>query len=302
MKLVAIVCVCLAVCEALQVAKEKPVHLAKVFQWAADPSAPLNCTTDTNWGLWIDGRDAHKGQYAYTKPYNKEVEPVFQMIYSKVAENEEPGLPLLTAIADMCHEHFSLTNTPHHLTSAVANCLRQDNKAHFAEVMEDVMTLPYSNGQFHFSGTKGEQITTLFDEYNSRQRLATAEANQEDQLKALAFLMHNLAFAHPLTDHNGRSRLLMTQHELRRLNLGCGTFMYNNNRDMTFNTVTETVGKLKEGMLMYDLWKETGVNPWTDKAMQKKHKTDFARNKKVKQCWTDHLNAPAHMHKGTSVE
>jgi len=298
MRLVAIICVCLAVCEAIRISPA-PVRAEQVFEWPSDPSAQLNCKNEATWGLYIDGRDAHKGKGAYGKEYGKAVKPVFDMIYAKAEEKQEPGMELFTEIAKENGEHFHLVGTVHHLTGAVRKCLGKYPKEQFHEIMSDVMTL---DENFKFAGSKGEQLTTLFAEYNRRQNLATEEGNKEEQLRTIAFLVLNLAFAHPLMDHNGRSRLLLTQHELRRLNLGCGTFMYNNNRDMTFNTLNETAGKIKEGMLMYNIWEETGVNPWTDKKMQKKHRQDFARNKKVKACWDAHLAAPAHMHAGTSVE
>jgi len=294
----AIACFCLAGCEGLRVA------VPTVLDRAPLPEKQ-ECVDDTHWGIWIDGRDAHHGENFYGATYGQTVDPVLKTVYARANENTKPGMELFREIADLVHEKFLEKNGWHGLTGAVSTCLATFDKDRFNEVMDDVVVM---NKKFAYKhgATRGKQMTELFEEYNSRQELAVGKP--EDQIMAIGFLVHNLAFAHPLRDHNGRSRLLLIQHELRRLGLGCGTMMYNNNRDMCFNTQTETAEKIKEGMEMYNTWQKTGVNGWTDPANQEKHLARFAVSKKLKSCWHKHgQTAPCGgradcNHKGTSVE
>jgi len=293
----AILCFCLAGVEGLQVAKPS------VPKRAVSPvPEKTNCSDDTHWGIWIDGRDAHKGEASYGETYGQEVDPALKKMYAKAELNKKPDMALFKSVAHMVDEKFDEADGWHGLTPGSAVCLKEFPQKHFNEVMSDVSVMDKEFKYTH-GASRGQQMTDMFKAYNKKQKKAVGD--KEKQISAIAFLVHNMAFVHPLKDHNGRSRLLLVQHELRRLNLGCGTMMYNNNRDAIFNTPKETAGKIKEGMLMYNTWQESGVNPWTDPANQKKHLADFAVSKKLKKCWHEQGQTGAkakNNHVGTSVE
>ena len=68
----------------------------------------------------------------------------------------------------------------------------------------------------------------------------------------IARLLQNLAYLHPLDGHNGRSRLLLLQYELRRNKLACGTMMFNNNKNAYFDTLDAFTAKILEGIRVYN--------------------------------------------------
>jgi len=294
-----IICLSLAGCEGLHISRPNHAALLKKNE---------KCKDETHWGIWIDGRDAYHGENFYGRTYSQSVEPALKKMYARAKLNLQPDMILFRDVAELVNETFREDVGYHGLTGPVRRCLKKFDTEHFNEIMGDVIVMDKT---FHYkkNATKGEQVSELFEEYNKKQRLAFGQP--EEQIRAIGFLMHNLGFAHPLRDHNGRVRLLLLQHELRRLGLGCGAMLYNNNRDMCFNTPTETKEKIKEGMLMYKEWQETGENPWTDPANRQKHLTTFARSnsKALSHCWHEHgQTAPCSKwhkgcnHKGTSLE
>jgi len=147
-------------------------------------------------------------------------------------------------------------------------------------------------------GNRGGQHRGIFEEYNRRQDVA---ATYDAKLKAIGFLMRNLAFGHGLQDHNGRTRGAIMQHELRRLGLGCGTFMFNNNKDMAFNTPEYAVGKIQEGIDAYSDWQKTKVNPWSHQEHVDAHKQNFPMPPKVVACWNKNYKNKK-LSKPTSIE
>merc|ERR1719440_1699057 len=123
-------------------------------------------------------------------------------------------------------------------------------------------------------------------------------------LTHLAVLMQNLAYLHPLRDRNGRSRLMLLQHALRHQGIACGTMMYNNNKNIYFDTAQEIADKIKEGINMYNDALETGfaVNPWGPRDGVnpiQSHCDKFAHawDANLSTCWRQHWNG---MNAGTS--
>merc|ERR1719240_2037210 len=110
------------------------------------------------------------------------------------------------------------------------------------------------------------------DEYNADMEKLTEKT---DQLDRLASFLKDYTFLHPWGNGNGRFRTLMLNHEVRRLGLGCGTFMYNNNKDLYFITKTLYRQKIEEGIEMYNKAMATGQSPWLDEAVVEKHKQRF---------------------------
>jgi len=103
-------------------------------------------------------------------------------------------------------------------------------------------------------------------------------SNDEDKLVRLASFLKDYAFLHPWGNGNGRFRAMMLNHEIRRLGLGCGTFMYNNNKDLYYITKKMYVEKIKEGIEMYNQAMATGQSPWLDPVVVARHKKQYNPN------------------------
>merc|ERR1719161_2134735 len=113
------------------------------------------------------------------------------------------------------------------------------------------------------------------DAYNADMETLTIKT---DKLDRLASFLKDYAFLHPWGNGNGRFRALMLNHEIRRLGLGCGSFMYNNNKDLYYITKKMYVEKIKEGIAAYNTAIATGKSPWTDEDVVEKHKARFNPN------------------------
>merc|ERR1740121_3480352 len=113
-------------------------------------------------------------------------------------------------------------------------------------------------------------LTGLFHKYNQ----GVAEATTTDDLLSnLAHLLRDMAFIHPLSGRNGRSRLLIMQYELRRLNIACGAMNYNNNKNNYFETLENTTLRIKEGIQVFQEASQEGFaeNPWSRQATIDRH-------------------------------
>lgn len=86
----------------------------------------------------------------------------------------------------------------------------------------------------------------------------------DDLLILLARFLRSIAWIHPFTDCNGRTRVVLMQKELRRLGLACGAMMFNNNADIYVSTTDAYVDKLKEGMQVADRVLESYKKPWNE--------------------------------------
>eukprot|EP00931_Biecheleriopsis_adriatica_P027435 TRINITY_DN16503_c0_g1_i1.p1 TRINITY_DN16503_c0_g1~~TRINITY_DN16503_c0_g1_i1.p1 ORF type:complete len:217 (+),score=40.43 TRINITY_DN16503_c0_g1_i1:250-900(+) len=129
-------------------------------------------------------------------------------------------------------------------------------------------------------------VTKLFKQYNEERRVAT---RKEQKVLALVRLLRTLAFLHPLSPRNGRSRLLLLQHQLRAMSIAGGTFMYNNNKNIYFDPVEVWMDKLQEGISMYNLAASSHSNPWASKAAIQDHLSRFARafDSFLFKCWDE---------------
>eukprot|EP00747_Dinoflagellata_sp_TGD_P180481 gnl/TRDRNA2_/TRDRNA2_33014_c0_seq1.p1 gnl/TRDRNA2_/TRDRNA2_33014_c0~~gnl/TRDRNA2_/TRDRNA2_33014_c0_seq1.p1 ORF type:complete len:215 (-),score=26.37 gnl/TRDRNA2_/TRDRNA2_33014_c0_seq1:38-625(-) len=116
-------------------------------------------------------------------------------------------------------------------------------------------------------------VHNIFHHYNL---LVKKFSSATQRIIALAWLLQNLAFIHPLGDENGRSRLLLLQYELRRAGIACGTMMYNNGKNVYFDTLDTFVYKIEEGIQMYDAAMSSGQNPWEHP------KPDFLKNRSAR--------------------
>merc|ERR1719265_2003378 len=101
---------------------------------------------------------------------------------------------------------------------------------------------------------------------------------KKDKVVRLAYYLKDFAFLHPWGNGNGRFRTMQLIHEVRRLGLGCGTLMYNNNKDLYYLTKKVYIEKIEEGIAMYDKAAATGKSPWLDQEIVARHKARFSPN------------------------
>jgi len=142
-------------------------------------------------------------------------------------------------------------------TSTVAVC----------DDIERVRLKPKSIGQ-----TK-KYLKELIAKYNTE---VLQLATNDEKLVRLATFLKEFAFLHPWGNGNGRFRTMIMNREVRRLGLGCGAMMYNNNKDLYFLKLETYIAKIKEGLSMYDRAVTSGISPWVDEAVVAKHKVEFA--------------------------
>merc|ERR1740120_314012 len=154
--------------------------------------------------------------------------------------------------------------------------------------MQDITTVNRWNYKPEHPVDYSRVLTHLFETYN--QGVAEA-ATTDDLLVNLARLIRDIAFIHPLSNRNSRSRLLIMQYELRRLNIACGAMLYNFGKNIYFDTLETTVLKIKEGIQVFQEASQEGFaeNPWTRQATLDRHFESFPlrdTDAALLRCWS----------------
>jgi hypothetical protein len=278
-----------------------------------------HCTASTGgpaWGIWIDGRDADKGKNAYGSSYSSDmysaVEGVYEMHASLALGSEDEGLTLnhFLRIRHLVHgkwrdypnpvgrgiRHCQETSLPHNEFSAIMANITVLDKNYRPVKGTDWNTVHFSSTDSHRIGIRhfSNALENLIHHYNEKLKQCS---NASQRLVVLAWFLQNLSFIHPLRDRNGRSRLLLLQFELRRLGIGCGTMMYNNGKNVYFDTLDTFVKKIKEGIKMYDVAISSGQNPWVVgfssllENRSQRFNLSYSRLS-LCQCWTAHFPGP----------
>jgi len=246
------------------------------------------------WGIWIDGRDSGGGSSAYGEAYGQKVMPALQMVYDTPFENE-----LKVAVFMKIKEHLGVPwrgyDNPVHYE--VGPC--HESALPKTRVKEIMSTVSVVNAEYlPFQGESEDgyanAIQKLFAIYSNA---ISSRPPVGEALNHMGVLIQNLAYLHPLSDANGRSRLLLLQYLLRQQGISCGTMMYNNNKNVYFDTVLDIVGKIHEGISMYNDAFSSGfsVNPWaTPEAVDKvtSHCSTYAHpwDDDLVQCWQTMIN------------
>eukprot|EP00747_Dinoflagellata_sp_TGD_P182306 gnl/TRDRNA2_/TRDRNA2_36510_c0_seq1.p1 gnl/TRDRNA2_/TRDRNA2_36510_c0~~gnl/TRDRNA2_/TRDRNA2_36510_c0_seq1.p1 ORF type:complete len:524 (-),score=91.04 gnl/TRDRNA2_/TRDRNA2_36510_c0_seq1:79-1650(-) len=121
-----------------------------------------------------------------------------------------------------------------------------------------------------------ELLTMLLKNYTIDINGAIAAGASPDQLlETLARFLRNFALVHPFKNGNGRMRMLITQREIRRLGIGCGTMMYNNGKSIFVDDLQRYIAKMNEGIRAFERAQTTGKIPWLDKHYVARHKDNF---------------------------
>jgi DNA-directed RNA polymerase subunit M/transcription elongation factor TFIIS len=275
----------------------------------AQPPALAKCPDvagDTNnvlfWGMILDGKDHAKGKDAYDWHGFDEAYKALSFLLK-----EKPEEPLeykhLMKARHICCDHAEGMNFgwagmkannyegPVFRSYTCVECNHM--KALIADVPKEFFQIekgtnknfarsPSSCTNYHSVVLRPKEVQEtqqLFKQlimaYNADVEKLT---NKKDKLVRLAYFLKDFAFLHPWGNGNGRFRTMMLNHEVRRLGLGCGTLMYNNNKDLYYITKKTYIEKIEEGIAMYDKAMDTGKSPWLNEDVVARHKSRFSPN------------------------
>jgi len=250
------------------------------------------------WGLWVDGRDAHRGIDAYGEKYHNPVMSSLQVAYQLAQSQPDVELIYQTFILMIKTLQPSWRASPNPVSEEVRPChevMPQDVVQDIMSTVEHNWTDPYMVSRpprpaHHYHKSF---LAQLFDTYNKE---VHDFPGRDAELLSIARLAQNMAFLHPLGDQNGRSRLLLIQYLLRQRHIGCGTMMYNNNKNIYFSTASDYAKILDEGTKIYDKASVNSfsTNPWSTPEVQDSHRAHFptpAYMPKLEQCWQTYVNA-----------
>lgn len=262
---------------------------------------PQTVTKDM-WGLWIDGRNADGGIDAYGDKYHGSVMSSLQVAYQMAQSHSgvELSYPIFAEMIKTLDCRWR--NYPNTFFREVKTCHEVLPRNVVQEIMSTVEDKQWSS----MKGKPNEKqykssLIHLFDNYNKEVR---EFPGRDAELMSIARLAQNMAFLHPFGDRNGRSRLLLIQYLLRQRHIGCGTMMYNNNKNIYFSTASDYAKRLDEGIKIYDKASANNfsTNPWNTAEVQNLHHAQFptpAYMPELKQCWQGMQNSG---NMGTSPE
>eukprot|EP00746_Dinoflagellata_sp_MGD_P004248 gnl/MRDRNA2_/MRDRNA2_108187_c0_seq1.p1 gnl/MRDRNA2_/MRDRNA2_108187_c0~~gnl/MRDRNA2_/MRDRNA2_108187_c0_seq1.p1 ORF type:complete len:308 (-),score=61.61 gnl/MRDRNA2_/MRDRNA2_108187_c0_seq1:272-1195(-) len=240
----------------------------------------------STWGIWIDGKNAAEGPDAYGKSYTDTMAAALKDVYHMLAERPgELKLSHFEKIASLIDASWRISGDMDPIATQVKDCQQTALPHTVSEAVQNGIVVV--DKEYHpalLAHNVTSSLETLFNMYNSK--LAVAKSARQ-QLTDVGWLMRNLAFMHPLVDRNGRSRLLLLQFELRRLNIACGTMLWNNNKDIYFETLDTYVAKLKEGIDAYKEADKSGNNPWQQESFATIHNARFSTpfKERLERCW-----------------
>jgi len=224
------------------------------------------------WGVVLDGRSANGGRCAYGCPYADEMQAHLNAMYQMLNNRELPVDSLtiehFKKIREMLGANWRKYNNP--ISNEVHYC--HSTAMHPDQVQQIMADVTSVNAQYEPRAPVNniEVVTGLLNTYNNGVATATSV---DDLMVNLARLLRNLAFIHPLANRNSRSRLLILQYELRRLNIACGASLFNYGKNIYFETLDTTVMRFREGIQVYQEGRQTNfqVNPWTQQATIDRH-------------------------------
>eukprot|EP00746_Dinoflagellata_sp_MGD_P161360 gnl/MRDRNA2_/MRDRNA2_88471_c0_seq1.p1 gnl/MRDRNA2_/MRDRNA2_88471_c0~~gnl/MRDRNA2_/MRDRNA2_88471_c0_seq1.p1 ORF type:complete len:293 (+),score=47.21 gnl/MRDRNA2_/MRDRNA2_88471_c0_seq1:115-993(+) len=246
------------------------------------------CPAETNktmWGIWIDGREADKGADVYGANYHAKLVPALNYISQLARGGPDANADIFVKIKEFLNTSYEMNRMEDRKAKYCMYALPKD------KLNELTSTIKMNKVPWH-ADYKKVALEPMFADYAQK---IQGSPGRHAEMIALADLLRNLAFLHPLNDYNGRSRMLITNYILRQRGLGCGTMMYNNGKNIYFLTGKEVAEMLEEGMQMYDKAAATqfAINPWQNEEMQNQHRAHFPTPQymdKVGECWDKKYN------------
>eukprot|EP00747_Dinoflagellata_sp_TGD_P114877 gnl/TRDRNA2_/TRDRNA2_172021_c1_seq3.p1 gnl/TRDRNA2_/TRDRNA2_172021_c1~~gnl/TRDRNA2_/TRDRNA2_172021_c1_seq3.p1 ORF type:complete len:302 (-),score=31.76 gnl/TRDRNA2_/TRDRNA2_172021_c1_seq3:49-954(-) len=279
--------------------------IAACLQWTkTDTQGTIQCNDDIDiekrWGVYIDGRSAASGRLAYGQNYSQTMESALSTVLHKASlPSAREGLTLefFEFVQNLLHAEWRSLGSP--LFSEVGGCF--DKLRH---IFANGTVTPFLVKLAHHPANADKfkaTLSSLFSRYNEK----IAVAKPDDALTVIATLLRHLAWLHPLADKNGRLRLLLLQYELRRNNIACGTMMYNNNKNIYFDSLDMYVAKIQEGINMYNVAQENDFvdNPWLQPGVAKTRLRFFDDSEAdvLEVCWDQEAAGVSRGANGTSI-
>lgn len=242
------------------------------------------------WGVWIDGRDAVNGSLAYGERYDKLMANAYQLIMQRTMAPLRVQSSLTNA--DMTWLMRSIDAFPRDYRNPVCQenmkCLHVLPPHKVDGIMASVQSSVADEcrlNQTLDNATVASMLAELTAEYNSQMSITPAH----EALPVIAKFMKNIAYLHPLNNRNGRFRLMLLQFELRRRGIACGTMMWNNNKNIYFETVEEYTLRIQEGIDAFNEAQSSGFvsNPWQGQDAVQRHLSRFpdTTNGTLEACW-----------------
>lgn len=234
------------------------------------------------YGLFIDGRDSNHGALAYGRDYIERMRAAWN--HMQLSISQELKLQDVIDLHEVACPRDGIRDNGLKVMVELPcmHSIKNDDlkKALLIDLPEDIVDVKFNDrGSIDSILTKTftrdeviKHLASIIGEYNREQRRAQ---QQHQKLKILAGFLRSLAWLHPFSDGNGRTRTLVLQHELRRLDLGCGAMMFNNNADIYFDTTDTYVRKLWEGQDAAAFALLHGQNPWIDSSRRASHREAF---------------------------
>jgi len=249
----------------------------------------------STWGLFIDGKDASYGEHAYGLDFALSMSSALATMNENL--DDEISFESIVRLHDeACPTYKPIRGKKDKVMHELSTCflfaeqeLKQDILKDLPASAVDVHRFLIKHGirwmgarqHLHQQEVK-DILKDMIDKYNFNIR-KTSTNDVSKRIVALAQLLRSLAWLHPFTDCNGRTRVILLQKELRRLGLGCGAMMFNNNADIYVTPTDRYVAKIQEGIQMAARVLETGSNPWHEEEIQK-HLHQFPVHKSLNMC------------------
>jgi hypothetical protein len=245
-----------------------------------------------SYGLFIDGKDSNNGSLAYGFDYARRMLAAWKHMQLNISQ--ELTVQYVADIHERAYGRPGARKFVFNAAIEFARCMHwveNDDlkRALLTDLSEDIVDVKLNEhgsidsirAKIFSEGEVYTHLANIIGKYNSEQRRAQ---QPQQQLKILAGFLRSLAWLHPFEDGNGRTRTLVLQHELRRLNLGCGAMMFNNNANIYFDTTETYVRKILEGQDAAAYALLHGANPWSDPIRRASHLEAFPVVDELKQC------------------
>jgi len=250
---------------------------------------------DLEWGMVIDGKDADKGPDAYTDPNKNEKDKdsfhdgplkALRLVHETTsAGSEELSMKIVKKIhGECCSQYASWRGHSNH-TGHTLDCIQKIedptlrmmgtkgiNKGYIQMIGKKAKDGSYKDYTRGNPAPVEKHLEKLIGQYNEKVRGASTD---DEKITALSNFLRNMAWLHSWHGGNGRIRNLLFQREIRRLGLGCGAMMYNNNRDIFYVDDEIYSKKIREGLDMYKQSESLKLNAWTVQANKDAHRANF---------------------------
>jgi hypothetical protein len=275
-------------------------HSLKVALQSSDRAQCPDVVNQTEnvlfWGMILDGKDHSKGKEAYDWHGFKDAYKALQFMLATKPDEPLEWTHLMkvrNVVVPKNGKNFGWARSAQDLEGPVFRsytCLECEHmKTLIADVPQEFWKIKMGTHQKKSAdgscpdyasvflkpksvSTTQQTFQKLIEEYNADMEKLT---DRSEKLDRLTSFLKDYAFLHPWGNGNGRFRALMLNHEVRRLGLGCGAMMYNNNKDLYYITKKVYRQKIDEGIAMYDKAMASGTSPWVDENVVAEHKKRF---------------------------